>query len=130
VRNGKIVEHSSSFFTTRGLANLGCLAILGLGLLALFAGYPIISYSRDLQKHEGLALALGVNASGQVPLMTYGNWGLIDADTPQDAYSIKDLRDGNEWELVFSDEFNIDGRSFYPGDDPVRLLAPFILSTL
>lgn len=21
-------------------------------------------------------------------------------------------------ELVFSDEFNVDGRSFYPGDDP------------
>ena len=25
---------------------------------------------------------------------------------------------GEEWDLVFSDEFNTDGRSFYPGDDP------------
>jgi hypothetical protein len=22
------------------------------------------------------------------------------------------------WDLVFSDEFNTDGRTFYPGDDP------------
>ena len=26
--------------------------------------------------------------------------------------------DGEQYELVFSDEFNLDGRSFYPGDDP------------
>ena len=26
--------------------------------------------------------------------------------------------DGSEYELVFSDEFNTDGRTFYPGDDP------------
>lgn len=27
-------------------------------------------------------------------------------------------QDGTEMELVFSDEFNTEGRSFYPGDDP------------
>jgi beta-glucan synthesis-associated protein KRE6 len=47
-----------------------------------------------------------------------GNWGLIDLDTPTDAYTVKDKRDGNEWQLVFSDEFNTDGRTFWPGDDP------------
>ena len=25
---------------------------------------------------------------------------------------------GETFELVFSDEFNVDGRTFYPGDDP------------
>ena len=25
---------------------------------------------------------------------------------------------GQTWQLVFSDEFNTEGRSFYPGDDP------------
>ena len=25
---------------------------------------------------------------------------------------------GETWDLVFSDEFNVDGRSFYDGDDP------------
>lgn len=27
-------------------------------------------------------------------------------------------QDGSEMELVFSDEFETEGRSFYPGDDP------------
>lgn len=52
----------------------------------------------------------------QVPSL--GNFGLIDLDTPQDALFRKSLRDGEDWMLVFSDEFNTDGRSFYPGDDP------------
>lgn len=26
--------------------------------------------------------------------------------------------DGNTYHLVFSDEFEVDGRSFFPGDDP------------
>jgi beta-glucanase (GH16 family) len=25
---------------------------------------------------------------------------------------------GEQWQLVFSDEFNKNGRTFYPGDDP------------
>ena len=28
------------------------------------------------------------------------------------------FHDGSELKLVFSDEFNVDGRTFYPGDDP------------
>jgi hypothetical protein len=52
----------------------------------------------------------------QVPSM--GNYGLIDLDTPKDAFVRKSFRDGDDWLLVFSDEFNTDGRSFYPGDDP------------
>ena len=47
-----------------------------------------------------------------------GNFGLIDMDTPQDVYKIKSLEDGTELTLVFSDEFEQEGRTFYPGDDP------------
>ena len=47
-----------------------------------------------------------------------GNWGLIDLDTPKDVYYKKNLLDDKQWQLIFSDEFNVDGRSFYPGDDP------------
>jgi len=106
-------------FTLRGIANLGCLFVLVLALLLLFVGYPIVTYAQKMSSTSDLE-ALGVNASGQVPEMTFGNWGLIDDDTPDEAYSIKDWRDNKEWQLVFSDEFNVDGRSFYPGDDPVR----------
>jgi hypothetical protein len=53
-----------------------------------------------------------------VPNFT-GNYGLIDKDTPQDAYTKPSYMKGEQdYVLVFSDEFNVDGRSFYPGDDP------------
>lgn len=59
----------------------------------------------------------GINASGQIPDMV-GNYGLIDKDTPKSAMRKPSWETGEEMELVFSDEFNVDGRSFYPGDDP------------
>ncbi len=39
-------------------------------------------------------------------------------DTPEDAHYFTSWRDGKQWRLVFSDEFEEEGRSFYPGDDP------------
>lgn len=42
---------------------------------------------------------------------------LIDPETPEEAKT-RTGYDGEEYELVFSDEFNTDGRTFYPGDDP------------
>ena len=59
----------------------------------------------------------GVNASGQIPDLP-GNYGLIDKDTPRSAYTKKSYLDGEEFILVFSDEFEQDGRTFWPGDDP------------
>ena len=43
---------------------------------------------------------------------------MIDTDTPNDVLTITGFNSNDEFELVFSDEFNVDGRSFYPGDDP------------
>jgi Beta-glucan synthesis-associated protein SKN1/KRE6/Sbg1 len=42
---------------------------------------------------------------------------LIDIATPDSAKTRKGF-DGQDYELVFSDEFEIDGRTFFPGDDP------------
>lgn len=42
---------------------------------------------------------------------------MIDLDTPEEAKTRTGF-DGQPYELVFSDEFNADGRTFYPGDDP------------
>lgn len=48
-----------------------------------------------------------------------GNWGVIDGDTPKSALTMKSLQNPSDTlQLVFSDEFNQDGRTFYPGDDP------------
>ncbi|KAK0469296.1 glycoside hydrolase family 16 protein [Desarmillaria tabescens] len=115
VRGGKIVEDADLSFSRRGIANVGCLAILCTGILMLFIGYPIMTYVQDLNTTT-TSSNLGVNASGQVP--DIGNFGLIDADTPEDAYTFTSWRDGTEWQLVFSDEFETEGRTFYSGDDP------------
>jgi beta-glucan synthesis-associated protein KRE6 len=89
-----------------------------LFLLLFSAGYPLITFfsKHDLSTFGGFNVG-GTNATGQVPSMA-GNWGLIDLETPQSVYSKKSLDGSKDMTLVFSDEFNTDGRSFYPGDDP------------
>lgn len=59
----------------------------------------------------------GTNGTGQIPVII-GNRKLIDSDTPQEAYTLTSYQDGSELQLVFSDEFNVPDRTFYPGDDP------------
>ncbi|TDL28121.1 beta-glucan synthesis-associated protein [Rickenella mellea] len=112
------VDKGGTVLTSRGLANLGCLLVLCVGLVTLFAGYPLITFftKHPISTLGGFNLG-GINATGQVPSMA-GNWGLIDIETPQEAYTMSSFNGGDDMELVFSDEFNTDGRSFYPGDDP------------
>ncbi|KAF8807739.1 glycoside hydrolase family 16 protein [Phlegmacium glaucopus] len=111
-------DRGSHIFTYRGLTNLGCLIVLCVALVTLFAGYPLISHftSHPLSNLGGFNLG-GINGSGQVPSMP-GNWGLIDLETPHNVYTKKAYTTNQDMQLVFSDEFNVDGRTFYPGDDP------------
>jgi len=152
----------SDALSMRGFHNGGCLFILIAGILALLWVHPFIRTS--LTAHIGIRIVYpvttfvkrpnfsnlggynigGINASGQVPTLT-GNWGLIDAETPKSAYTRTSWADGKtQLRLVFSDEFNLDGRTFYPGDDPyweaenfhywvrtlVHYLIPFILKIM
>ncbi|KAJ6567708.1 beta-glucan synthesis-associated [Mycena vulgaris] len=114
-KGGKLVDRNSSVLTSRGLSNIGCLVLLCLGLLTLFIGYPVVTFVQKTFIHSDITSA-SVNASGQVA--SIGNFALIDLDTPSDAYTITSKYSGKEMKLVFSDEFNTDGRTFYPGDDP------------
>ena len=57
-----------------------------------------------------------VNATGQSPIL-FQMPSLIDPQTPQEALTRTGF-DGKPYNLVFSDEFNSDARTFYPGDDP------------
>ncbi|KAF9474222.1 glycoside hydrolase family 16 protein [Pholiota conissans] len=98
----------------RGAANIGCLSVLLAGFLALFIGYPVFTFYDP----DSLPKLGGTNATGQIPHLI-GNFGLIDQDTPDSAYTIVSRADGRSpLQLIFSDEFDTDGRSFYPGDDP------------
>ncbi len=103
-------------FSLRGWMNIGGIVLLILGLLMLFVGYPVlIAITRPKPHISGWNVG-GINASGQIPQFTnFPN--LIDDDSPSSAMT-RVGSDGHTYDLVFSDEFNVDGRTFYPGDDP------------
>ncbi|KAG9006630.1 hypothetical protein FRB94_000556 [Tulasnella sp. JGI-2019a] len=113
-------DRGATIFSRRGIANLGCLSILISGILFLFIGFPILNrfkITQSLSLSTSTFAGINSNSSGQVPVMN-GNFGLIDRDTPVAAYTTTSYQDGSELQLVFSDEFNVDNRTFYPGDDP------------
>ena len=78
--------------------------------------YPVVSGAiyQAMSRNGGFNLG-GINATGQI---MEGRFSLIDKDTPQDVYTKTSPYDGRQLQLVFSDEFNVDGRTFWPGDDP------------
>ncbi|KAH8833428.1 glycoside hydrolase family 16 protein [Flagelloscypha sp. PMI_526] len=108
-------------FTWRGLSTIGCLTILILSLLALFVGYPVLSFVYLWPKYHSPGYGIGgVNASGQIPDIL-GLHGLIDPTTPKSARykRVTDIQGRTStMTLVFSDEFTTPGRTFFPGDDP------------
>ncbi|KAJ8592056.1 glycoside hydrolase family 16 protein [Rhizopogon salebrosus TDB-379] len=112
-------DKGGHIFTSRGIANLGCLFLLVMIMLMLFLVFPIFSHlSKKKPTAQGGFNLGGTNATGQVPSMP-GNRSLIDIHTPKEAYTKASYMNPNDqWDLVFSDEFEVDGRSFYPGDDP------------
>ncbi|KAI0084781.1 glycoside hydrolase family 16 protein [Irpex rosettiformis] len=110
------LDRSFTIFSSRGWMNVSALFILVAGLLMLFAGYPIIVWARQ-PKSIGHGFNLGgTNGTGQVPDLP-NMPKLIDDDTP-DNVKTRTGSDGKTYNLVFSDEFNQDGRTFWPDDDP------------
>lgn len=110
IMESKALAGRTVFWSSRGWLNAIGLLILAVTLVTLFAGYPIISYfvRHPFGTLGGFNLG-GINASGQVPEIQ-GFRGLIDVDTPQSAMT-KTGADGKLYQLVFSDEFNQDGRT-------------------
>lgn len=108
-------------FSLRSMSNLGCIFILGMALTALFAVWPIVRSQVD--RHRGDTAPKGgynvggINGTGQVPVIP-GHFSLIDRSTPDSALKHVSLETGEEWDLIFSDEFDEEGRTFWPGDDP------------
>lgn len=118
--------------TKSGFA-LGGVLFFVFGGLALFVILPALTYTDAAHHHDKissgkmLASLVGSNAeskNGGIVLLTQYVYptlsairtSLVDPDTPKDAYTRKS-RTGDEWQLVFSDEFAAEGRTFYDGDD-------------
>ncbi|KAJ7932167.1 beta-glucan synthesis-associated protein [Mycena leptocephala] len=101
----------------RGLMNIGCLVVLVLIIVGGAVAYPLVRHFAD--KNKGSTNASTGSALNTANLPNISSWALIDVATPQDAYTILSYHDPSKtMKLVFSDEFETDRRSFYPGDDP------------
>lgn len=108
------LDRSFTVFSVRGWINMSAIVILLAGLITLFAGYPIISQFTLAANNQ--AAFNTVNSTGQINKLP--NFpSLIDDKTPTSALTYKGT-DGQTYSLVFSDEFETPGRTFYPGDDP------------
>ncbi|KAJ6475256.1 beta-glucan synthesis-associated [Mycena vitilis] len=108
-------KHRHSF-PWRGVFNVGLLILVILALLALFISYPVVNFFETEPFTKLIDGNIHVNGSGQVPVLP-NTPELVDPATPTDALTRKGF-DGESYTLVFSDEFEADGRTFYPGDDP------------
>lgn len=119
---------SFTCFSGRGWMNMFALSILIVGLILLFTSYPIILFYRShILRIAGWNLG-GINGTGQVPDLP-NMPTLIDKDTPEDVRK-RTGWDGEKYRLVFSDEFNRDGRTFWPGESPFLSCTCIILNPL
>jgi len=110
-------------FNVRGFLNICVMTTLLVTLIGIFVLYPVVSYYAPSAKSGFFS---GTDSTDN-PVNNGGGTNststsrtrndLIDVDTPDSAKSWAGL-DGNTYQLVFSDEFNQDGRTFKEQDDP------------
>ncbi|CAG8677067.1 3304_t:CDS:2 [Cetraspora pellucida] len=95
-------------FSRRGCLNVGALMLILGGMLSLMVVYPVYTtiVNNELLKKSGKN---STRIAGTL-------LDFVDIDTPESAHT-KIASDGSIYKLVFSDEFNKDGRTFRPGDD-------------
>lgn len=100
--------------TWRGCINVLTLAIIVAAIIMLFLGYPLVAHFDHIYGKVDVNSELQSNAKiDPIPVRP-----LIDPDTPQESRTRTGNQDGSKYNLVFSDEFNTPGRTFWPGDDP------------
>lgn len=104
------------------------LFILILGALALFVVLPALTFTGATNHHHHGILKLFSHGTKngttdndyltlyEYPILSAIRTQLVDPDTPKHALSRTSIN-GDKWKLVFSDEFNAEGRTFYDGDD-------------
>lgn len=126
----------SDHFTKDSIISTFGLAFMIIGLLFIFIALPVLSATGVIDYNSAYGVPLSwlpqlgkaepwatVN-SKTYPLLQNLRKGLIDPDTPKAAMK-KTGSTGDEYELVFSDEFNDNNRTFYEGDDPYFFAGDF-----
>ncbi|KAH8725601.1 beta-glucan synthesis-associated [Phaeosphaeriaceae sp. PMI808] len=123
-------------FTKESIVSTIGLAFMILGLLFLFIALPVMSFTGIIDYNSSFGVPLSwlpnayksepwatVNAKSY-PFLSNIRRGLIDPDTPKSVMKKKG-QFGDDYELVFSDEFNENNRTFYMGDDPYFFAGDF-----
>lgn len=126
----KLKANFKDHFTRENIVSTFGLAFMIIGLLCVFVVLPVISYTgtsildydyetplSQMPKSGPQPQAWATVNNETYPLMQNMRSGLIDPDTPDSAKTRNGVN-GDEYVLVFSDEFNEKNRTFYPGDDP------------
>ena len=112
----KYLDKQMQHWSLAGLINTLSLAAIVIVLVGLFGGWPIYNYAINGGFPDGASqYANQIDSSGTVPNMALPT--LVDPTTPNFAKTRTGF-DGQDYELVFSDEFNTSGRTFWAGDDP------------
>jgi beta-glucanase (GH16 family) len=94
----------------------GLFGFIGLIIIAgaVFILLPVLTYSEVTVHYKPQAYE--ILTQYEYPMLSAIRTTLVDPDTPEEAKTMK-AKDGSTWVLVFSDEFNAEGRTFYEGDD-------------
>ncbi|CCE78074.1 Piso0_000687 [Millerozyma farinosa CBS 7064] len=91
----------------------GILALL-IAAIVVFIILPVLTYSGiTTPYHPQTYVSL---TAYSYPILSGIRSDLVDPDTPSDSLKFESTK-GETWKLVFSDEFNAEGRTFYSGDD-------------
>ncbi|CUM57774.1 unnamed protein product [Debaryomyces tyrocola] len=98
----------------RSLGGLLGVVFMMLAAIVVFILLPVLTYSGVTEHYTPENYE--ILTSYRYPLLSAIRTDLVDPDTPEAALTRK-ANNGDEWKLVFSDEFNADGRTFYEDDD-------------
>lgn len=99
----------------RSMGGLIGFIVLLLGAVALFVVLPALTYTGVMDYEHTVQNTTSLSPY-KYPTLGAIRTSLVDPDTPDDAQT-RVAKDGSKWKLVFSDEFNAEGRTFYDGDD-------------
>jgi beta-glucanase (GH16 family) len=116
-------------FTKDSIVSTAGLSVMMSGLLFIFVALPVMSFTGVIEYRSSWGVPVhwapkypkaepwAVVNDRVYPFLQNIRTGLIDPDTPPSAMTKTGVF-GDEYELVFSDEFNQNNRTFYEGDDP------------
>ncbi|KAK6346802.1 hypothetical protein TWF696_006910 [Orbilia brochopaga] len=124
----KLSSHSLKGVGWRGILSFFSFWLFVAGMICLFIVLPVLTFTGYVNTAGGTSSDDGsgqpikiepweyVETNYQFPILSGIRTSMVDPTTPESAKTRMSTT-GQKLKLVFSDEFNTDGRTFYEGDD-------------